>query len=63
MIGAGPLLVEWAERVKSALPEDHLWIKMQYLQEEQRSLLFVPHGSRFEQMVDNLRMNVMKGFA
>ncbi len=63
MIADGPFLVEWAERVKTALPAQHLWIDMKYLDEEQRSLLFNPRGRRFEEMVEQLRMNVMKGFA
>ncbi|NPV40615.1 MAG: tRNA (adenosine(37)-N6)-threonylcarbamoyltransferase complex ATPase subunit type 1 TsaE [Anaerolineae bacterium] len=61
MIADGPFLVEWAERVKSVLPEDHLWVNMKYLDEEQRSLLFIPHGKRFEQMIEKLRMNILKG--
>jgi tRNA threonylcarbamoyladenosine biosynthesis protein TsaE len=62
MIMDGPFLVEWAERVKSVLPEEHLWINMQYLDEEQRSLMFIPRGQRYEQMVEDLRKNVMKSY-
>ncbi len=63
MIADGPFLVEWAERVQAVLPEENLWINMKYLDEEQRSLTFVPHGKRFEQMLEKLRASVMKGFA
>lgn len=62
MLAAGPLLVEWAERVKAALPAEHLWINMQYLDEEQRSLVFIPAGTRYIQMVDQLRKDVIKSF-
>ena len=62
MIMDGPFLVEWAERVQEVLPEESLWIKMKYLADEQRSLMFVPHGRRFENMVEKLRNDVMKSF-
>ena len=63
MISDGPFLVEWAERVKSALPDEHLWINMQYLEEEQRALVFIPHGPRYIQMVDQLRKDSIKSFS
>ncbi len=62
MIMDGPFLVEWAERVQEVLPKESLWIKMKYLADEQRSLMFVPHGRRFENMVEKLRNDVMKSF-
>lgn len=62
MMADGPLLVEWAEKVIEALPADHLWISMQYLDEEQRSLIFKPFGARFTHMVKLLRKNIIKSF-
>lgn len=62
MIMDGPFLVEWAERVQEVLPQENLWIKMKYLADEQRGLTFVPHGRRFESMVEKLRNDVMKSF-
>jgi len=62
MIMDGPFLVEWAERVQEVLPQENLWIKMKYLADEQRGITFVPHGRRFESMVEKLRNDVMKSF-
>ncbi len=62
MMADGPFLVEWAERIKEALPAEHLWIDLQYLDEEQRSLIFIPHGQRFIEMVNNLQKDVVKSF-
>ena len=56
----GPFLVEWAERVRSALPQEHLWINMNYLDEEQRSLTFIPAGKRYAGMVEKLRNRVTR---
>jgi tRNA threonylcarbamoyladenosine biosynthesis protein TsaE len=62
MLDSGPLLVEWAERVIEALPAEHLWIEMRYLDEEQRSIHSKPVGERFIDMVEQLRKNVIKSF-
>lgn len=59
----GPFLIEWAERIQEALPAEHLWINMAYLDEEQRSLIFIPHGQRFIEMVYNLHKDVVKSFS
>ena len=63
MMADGPFLVEWAERIKGALPMDHLWIDMRYLYEEQRGLLFTPYGPRYIEMVNNLHKDVVKSFS
>ena len=39
MLVAGPLVVEWAERVWTALPGDYLRIQLSYVNENQRDLL------------------------
>ena len=62
MMAEGPFLVEWAERIKEALPVKYLWVDMQYLDMEQRSLIFVPHGQRYINMVKNLQNDVVKSF-
>lgn len=60
LMSEGPFLVEWAERVRSALPQEHLWINMNYLDEEQRSLTFIPTGKRYANMVEKLRNRVTR---
>ena len=50
------------KKVQEVLPEENLWIKMKYLADEQRSMMFVPHGRRFESMVEKLRNDVIKSF-
>lgn len=32
------IVIEWAERVRGALPQDTLWIKFEYLGQEQRKI-------------------------
>lgn len=39
-------VIEWAERVASLLPEDHLWVEMNIVGDEKRELRFVARGPR-----------------
>ncbi len=48
----GVCLIEWAERAEEWLPADHLTIYMQHLAETKRVLRFVPHGVRYQQLVN-----------
>jgi len=51
----GPIIIEWAERIKKILPDEHLWINMRWMGAEQRHLTFMPFGSRYERMTIKLR--------
>ena len=55
MLEAGPLAVEWAERIQPALPAQRLWLKLRYIADEQRGMVFLPEGSRYEQIVAKFR--------
>ncbi len=55
MLRSGVLLVEWAERIQAALPKDHLEIQMAWVNDEQRSMAFFPHGKRYETLAGELK--------
>jgi tRNA threonylcarbamoyladenosine biosynthesis protein TsaE len=40
------LVIEWADRIPSLLPEEHLEVTFTYLDENRRRLHFVAHGER-----------------
>jgi tRNA threonylcarbamoyladenosine biosynthesis protein TsaE len=44
--GEGVTVVEWAERVREALPNDTLWIEMDYVNENERRLRATAQGPR-----------------
>ena len=44
--GEGVSVVEWADRVAEALPEDHLMIVLRVSGESERQIRFVPKGPR-----------------
>lgn len=55
LYGDGVCVVEWAEKALSALPEDHLLIKLEHLSENERKLCFEPQGGRYQKMVSELK--------
>jgi len=61
-LSRGPLLVEWAERISRALPEENLWISMFWQGEQQRRLVISPHGKRYQKLFDKLKDLTFKGF-
>ncbi len=61
MLEQGALIVEWPERIQEALPGDYLMIRLQYLAEEQRGMVFLPHGSHYEQLIEEFRHSVLGG--
>ena len=61
MISSGALIVEWAERITAALPKEILWIEMNWIADEQRSMLLKPVGARNMQLVQEFRRQAFGG--
>ena len=55
MLHQGVLVVEWAERIDSILPKERLTIKMAWVADEQRSLVMVPYGERYQTLLHSFR--------
>ncbi|HNY19540.1 MAG TPA: tRNA (adenosine(37)-N6)-threonylcarbamoyltransferase complex ATPase subunit type 1 TsaE [Flexilinea sp.] len=55
MLHQGVLVVEWAERIDSILPKERLTIKMAWVADEQRSLVMVPYGERYQTLLHLFR--------
>jgi tRNA threonylcarbamoyladenosine biosynthesis protein TsaE len=62
MIADGPLMVEWADRIKAALPEECLTISMAWISDEHRRLVFSFAGKRYGQMLDTLKKSMIMSF-
>jgi len=52
--GNGVTIVEWAERVAAALPNEHLEIALEHSGEERRRVTIEPLGERFARLVARL---------
>lgn len=55
MLALGPIVVEWAERIREILPDDHLWIRLGYTGVEHRSMLLTTENKRYQKVVEKLR--------
>ena len=58
----GPLVVEWADQIDTALPSEHIKISFKWVDIEQRDLLFMAHGDRYQKKLEILRNQVFGVF-
>lgn len=58
MLDEGTLVIEWADRIVEALPDEHVWIKLHYVDESQRDLVFSARGSHYLNLLVQLREQV-----
>ena len=61
MLDTGAMVVEWAERIQEVLSPASLWIKLRYIADEQRGMIFLPEGSHYEQIVTEFRRQSFGG--
>ena len=58
-------LIEKAERlmarIEAVLPKACLWVKMRYIADEQRGMVFTVRGPRSEQLLSQFRRRVFGG--
>ena len=48
----GVVIIEWADLISDYLPEERLDIKFKIVDEETRTLVFIPHGQRYEEICE-----------
>ena len=58
MLDQGPLLVEWADRIEEALPEEYLWINMRFINDEQRDFIVHARGDRHKNLLERFREEI-----
>jgi tRNA threonylcarbamoyladenosine biosynthesis protein TsaE len=61
MLDQGPMIVEWAERVQSVLPEQGLWVQLNYIDEVQRDLIFSGRGYYYQNLLSHFRKLIYGG--
>ena len=50
----GVIIIEWADMIKSELPEERLEIKFKIVGEEKRLLTITPYGSKYEDLCEDV---------
>jgi tRNA A37 threonylcarbamoyladenosine biosynthesis protein TsaE len=61
VLADGVLVMEWAERMKTSLPKENLWIQMDWINPDQRHLILIPHGQRYESILKKLQQALFGG--
>jgi tRNA threonylcarbamoyladenosine biosynthesis protein TsaE len=61
MLDQGSMIVEWAERVQTVLPDHGLWVHLNYIDDVQRDLLFSGRGQYYEELLSRFRKLVYGG--
>jgi tRNA threonylcarbamoyladenosine biosynthesis protein TsaE len=58
MLMEGPLVIEWADRIRLALPTSHLWVNLRWIDDSQRDLVFSAHGEAYKALLQSFRARV-----
>jgi len=58
MMERGPLVIEWADRIKDALPEERFWINLEWLDETQRQFLISAKGEYNQGLLQSFRNQI-----
>lgn len=61
LLSRGALVVEWADRIKAALPSEYLWVSLKWRREMHRDLFFTAHGKRYQTLLVDFRQRVYGG--
>lgn len=51
------VVVEWAERIETVLPEERLWVELRVIEESRRSFIFEATGERYQKLLEEFRRN------
>lgn len=57
----GALVLEWADRIRSILPAERMWVELRWVAEEQRGMVFRVFGQRYEALLNGFRQKAFGG--
>jgi tRNA threonylcarbamoyladenosine biosynthesis protein TsaE len=58
--GDGVCVIEWADRIASALPGEVLWISLRHLDATKRGMTMQASGRRYEEIVRQFRLSAFR---
>jgi tRNA threonylcarbamoyladenosine biosynthesis protein TsaE len=61
IISTGPVVLEWPELIRSALPQNNLWINLTWVDESQRRMVFTANGTRNRELLNEFRRKAFGG--
>ena len=62
MLRQGPIVIEWAEKIKGILPDRYIWIRLSDTGMEHRAMMLTPHGKHYKKIVEQLRRKLYGDF-
>lgn len=54
----GVIVIEWADRILDAIPNDHLWVDLRAVDETRRNFILDPTGKHYQGLVDTFRNEI-----
>ena len=57
LAGDGVCLIEWADRIRLALPTERLWITLRHVDDSKRGLVMKATGARFDELLEQFRQS------
>lgn len=61
IISAGPLVIEWADHIKEALPNEKLIIELEWIEQEKRQMRVHAIGERYSQLLSEFQKSIFGG--
>jgi len=61
MLAESALIVEWPERMDGLIPAERLWIKLEYVADEEREMKFNARGKRYDELLEVIRHAMVGG--
>lgn len=59
--GDGVTAIEWAQKIREILPEEHLYIEFEYIAESERKITLIPYGSKYKELVKEVSKTIDNG--
>jgi tRNA threonylcarbamoyl adenosine modification protein YjeE len=61
MLAQGALIIEWPERMQKLIPDERLWVQLEYKNEEEREMKFKSSGKRYDDLLEGIRQATFGG--
>ncbi len=61
VVSSGAVVIEWPELIRSALPQNHLWIDLFWVEQSQRRMVFNPKGTYYKELLQEFRKKAFGG--
>ncbi len=53
----GVLVIEWADKLKGLLPENHLSLTLEVISEKERKIIIVSQAERYKKLIREIKIN------